>query len=115
MDPSTITLLVGIISCVIGVSTFVTGRMAKAEHNGSMETKITQALDGITAINRKLEEFSHSQHEVDLLVREHDANIKTLFRRIDELRVSMSECNQNHEILKDLAQAVANMGGGEYE
>lgn len=106
MDPATITLIIGIISCVIGVSTFVNGRMAKAEHNGSMETKISQALDGITAINRKLEEFSDSQHEVELLVRSHEEQIHTLFESIGDMKNSITTCSQTQDILKDLVHTL---------
>lgn len=77
MDAGTVTFVAGLISCVIGVSTFISGRMTKAERNGSMETKINQALEGITAINHKLEVSSHDQHAVELMVRSHEEQLKT--------------------------------------
>ena len=36
MDMGTITFVAGIISCIIGVSTFVSGGVAKGERNGGM-------------------------------------------------------------------------------
>lgn len=112
MDPATITLIVGVVSCIIGVSTFVSGRMTKAEHTGSMETKISQALEGITAINHKLEEFSNGQHEVELLVRSHEEQIRTLFNTVAEVRSDITTCSQTQEILKDLVHILNRMEGG---
>lgn len=108
MDGPTLTLLMGIISCVIGVSTFVSGRMAKAERNGSMETKIDQALDGIEDLKKKLEASANNQHAMDLMVRSHDEQIKTLFRSHTEMRAMVSENNRTHEALTELLQYVRN-------
>ncbi|MBO4543240.1 MAG: hypothetical protein J5725_08690 [Bacteroidales bacterium] len=102
MDTGTITFLIGIISCVIGVSTFITGRMAKAEKNGSMETKITQALDGISSINKKLEEFTKSQHTIDLMVNSHEEQLRTLEKEQAELRGMIDNSNQTNKLLTEL-------------
>ncbi len=106
MDASTITLLAGIISCIIGVSTFVTGRMAKAEHNGSMETKINQALEGIADISNKLERLSNDHHETDLLVRSHEEKIATLFHQQEEIRKQMHERDETNRVLSELVQVI---------
>ena len=104
MDTGTITFLIGIISCVIGVSTFITGRMAKAEKNGSMETKITQALDGISSINKKLEEFTKSQHTIDLMVNSHEEQIRNLSNAQTELRSMIDNNNQTNKLLSELLE-----------
>lgn len=109
MDMGTITFVAGIISCIIGVSTFVSGRMAKAERNGSMETKINQALEGITSINRKLENSSHEQHNIDLMVRSHEEQLKTLFRYDQDLRASIEDGNKTREVLVELLQALKSL------
>lgn len=106
MDAATITLLAGIISCIIGVSTFVTGRMAKAEHNGSMETKINQALEGITDINKKLEQLSSDHHDTDLLVRSHEEKIATLFHQDEEIHKQIHERDETNRILSELLQVI---------
>lgn len=102
MDTGTITLVAGIVSCVIGVSTFITGRMAKAEQNGAMETKITQALDGITAINKKLEAFSNSQQDIQLLTRSNEERIKNLYSITDGLKEQIENVSKTNDILSDL-------------
>lgn len=109
MDVSTITLFIGLISCAIGVSTYISGRMARAERNGSMETNIKQALEGITSINRKLEESSRSQHESELLIRSHDEQIKTLYRLNNENRALIEEGNKTRDVLVELLHAMQSM------
>ena len=47
MDLSTITFLGGIISCVIGIATFITGMNSRAQKEGVLEQKINQAIEGI--------------------------------------------------------------------
>lgn len=104
LDIPTITLIIGIVGCIIGVCTFISGRMARAERNGSMETKITQALEGIESINRKLEASSLTQHNIDLTVHSHDEQIKTLFRQYSELRALHTEGDRTREVLSELLQ-----------
>ena len=101
---SAITLVIGVIGCVIGVCTFVSGRMARAERNGSMEAKITQALEGIEGIQRKLEASALTQHTIDLTVHSHDEQIKTLFRQYAELRALHTEGDRTREVLSELLQ-----------
>lgn len=101
---SAITLIIGIIGCIIGICTFISGRMARAERNGSMETKITQALEGIESINRKLEASALTQHTIDLTVHSHDEQIKTLFRQYSELRALHTEGDRTREVISDLLQ-----------
>lgn len=109
MDQATVTFIAGVISCIIGVSTFITGRMARAERNGSMETKINQALDGITTINRKIEDFSNSQHSIELLVKSHEEQIKTLFRHEQSIRDSIENSDKTREVLIELLQVIRGM------
>lgn len=106
---SAITLIIGVIGCIIGICTFVSGRMARAERNGSMETKITQALEGIESINRKLEASSLTQHTIDLTVHSHDEQIKTLFRQYNELRALHTESDRTREVLSELLQFLRNI------
>lgn len=102
MDASTITLCVGIISCVIGVSTFVSGRMTKAERSGSMETKIDQALKGIEELKTQLRSSESNRHNTDLMVRSHDEQIRTVFRQCAELQTRIEKSDKTNEILLEM-------------
>ena len=53
MDGPTITLIIGIVGCVIGVSTFVSSLQNKAQNTGVLEQKIEQALQGIDEIKKQ--------------------------------------------------------------
>ena len=72
MNPAAITLLAGVITCVIGICSFVMGRMDNARKSGSMETKIEQALEGINRIDRKLEETSKTQNATISVIKAHE-------------------------------------------
>ena len=77
MNPAAITLLAGVITCVIGICSFVMGRMDNARKSGSMETKIEQALEGINRIDRKLEETSKTRDNVQNAIHELINYLKT--------------------------------------
>jgi septal ring factor EnvC (AmiA/AmiB activator) len=105
MDTSTVTFIAGVIVCIIGILTFVSGRMEKAERNGALETKINQALDGISSINQKLETSVTSQHNLDLMVRSHDEQLKSLEKAVED-------GNKTREVLIELLQAIKSMTKG---
>lgn len=109
MDVGTITLIMGLVSCAIGISTFISGRMTKAESNGAMEAKINQAISGIEEINKKLERSSLNQHELELLVRSHEEQLKNLYRNNDEFRRLLDENAKNREVMAQLIQAISVM------
>lgn len=106
MDGPTLTLLIGFTTCLIGVFTFISGRMEKAERNGSMETKINQALEGIADIKEKLEKSSQEHHETSLLVQSHDEKIKTLFRQDEDLHNLIHEASCTREVLMELVHTL---------
>lgn len=102
MDSSTITLCIGIITCVIGVSTFVSGRMTKAERSGSMETKIDQALKGIEDLKTQLRSSESNRHNTDLMVRSHDEQIRTIFRQYAELQSHIEKSDKTNDLLLEM-------------
>lgn len=86
MDGATITLLIGIIGCVIGVSTFVSSLQSKAQNNGVLEQKIEQALQGIDEIKKRVESSAANQSNMSLLVQSHTEQIRNMYKTIDELK-----------------------------
>ena len=102
LDPATITFVAGITSCLIGIFTFASGCMKKAERNGTIETKITQALKGIEDINHKLETSSSEQHGISLMVQSHEEQIKTLFRYYQDTKLAAEESHKIYEVLVEL-------------
>jgi hypothetical protein len=85
MDLSTITFLGGIISCIIGIATFITGMNARAQKEGVLEQKINQAIEGIEEIKKELKTTSTGQNTLALLVQSHEEKIKTLFRQFNSI------------------------------
>lgn len=102
LDASTITLVGGVISCVIGVSTFVAGRMDKSRQSGVLEEKINQALTGITDIKNDLRAQNKAQSDLGLLAKSHEEKIRTLFKQVDELHTELNSKLQLQDVLLEL-------------
>ena len=85
MDLSTITFLGGIISCIIGIATFVTGMNARAQKEGVLEQKINQAIEGIEEIKAEMKSTSTNQNALALLVQSHEEQIKTVYHQLNSI------------------------------
>lgn len=101
MDWPTVSLLLGLVSGGIGIATFISGRMAKAERSGALETKIEQALQGISDIKETLEEYSKNQHSNELVVRSHEEQLKTLFNQVKVLQDLLTNNTQTYDLLRE--------------
>lgn len=82
MDASTITFLVGIISCIIGVLTFITGRLSKAERDGRFAEKLDTCAKGIDEIKTKLGVQEIAQNQQNVILGEHEQRLKSLESRV---------------------------------
>lgn len=83
MDHSTITFLIGLISCGIGIATFVGGMNARAAKNGVLEQKIEQAIHGIEEIKAEMQRATSSQNITALQVQAHETKIQNLERKTE--------------------------------
>lgn len=87
---STISLIgciVGIISCLVGVSTFVSAQITKAKQDGVQLAKLDQCINGIEEIKSSMKE---KNHEIDATLDQHSKDItelqtqmKTVFKQIN--------------------------------
>lgn len=73
-----ITLAIGIISCVIGISTFVSGMVARSKSEGQTVEKINQCIKGIDDIKKDLKEHSTNYATLNGTVIEHAGKIHAL-------------------------------------
>jgi Tfp pilus assembly protein PilN len=73
---------VGIIGCVIGVATFSSAQVTKAEQNGVFLAKINQCVDGIEEIKKDMKE---KNKEVDRVLDEHSTAITQLQTEMKEV------------------------------
>ena len=67
--------IVGIISCVIGVSTFVSAQITKAKQDGMQIAKLDQCVNGIEEIKKSMKD---KNHEIDTVLDEHTKAITEL-------------------------------------
>ena len=76
MSPvSTITCVVGIVGCVVGIATFVSAQITKAKQDGMLIAKIDQCVNGIESIKSDMKE---KNREFDTAIDEHTRKIVRL-------------------------------------
>lgn len=83
-----ITLVCGIIACIIGVLTFIAGMVSRAKNEGVMVQKLNQALDGIEELKTDVKGVSNTQQHQALAIQAHEEQIKTLFKAVNNTEVT---------------------------
>ena len=89
--PSTIALIVGVITCVIGVLSFVSARISKAEQDGRFAEKLDNCVKGISEIKATMQSHSMTQNQQDVRLSEHEQRIKSLEARMRVVERSEKE------------------------
>ena len=72
---SLIGCIVGIVSGVVGVSTFVSAQVTKAKKDGMQIAKLDQCVNGIEEIKKEMKE---KNRELDAVIDEHTREITQL-------------------------------------
>lgn len=85
MDGATITLLIGVISCIVGILTFISGRMTRAERDGRFAEKLDTCARGISEIKTKLDIQDAAQNQQNITLGEHEQRLKILETRVKSL------------------------------
>ena len=86
MSPSeTVTFVIGIIMCTIGVASFVVGITQRAKSDGVLTNKVDSALKGIEEIKSTLTEQRDWREDIGITVASHTEQLNTLFRRVEAL------------------------------
>lgn len=80
-----VTLMIGIISCAVGVFAFISGMMQRSKSDGALENKVDNALKGIDEIKATLNEQQDISGEMRVVAAEQQQQINTLFRRVEVL------------------------------
>lgn len=86
MTPSqTITFICGVILCVIGIATFVTGLVSRAKEDGALSNKVDTALKGIDEIKQTLSEQRDWRETIGIELENHEQKIDTLFKKVESI------------------------------
>lgn len=86
MTPSqTITFICGVILCVIGIATFVTGLVSRAKEDGALSNKVDTALKGIDEIKQTLSEQRDWRETIGIELENHEQKINTLFKKVESI------------------------------
>lgn len=85
MDTSTVLFISGIISCVIGVASFVTGMVSRARNDGKLEAKLSFCLQGIEEIKQSIQNISTKQSLHNTNITECKQDIKRVDEKVNRL------------------------------
>ena len=86
-----ILFMISIITCLIGVLTFISGMMQRSKSDGILTNKVDMALKGIDEIKASLNENTIWRREISTKVEGHEQNIKTLFSRFTDLQKDIDD------------------------
>lgn len=92
---ATVTLITGVIACIIGVCTFVVGITSRAKETGILTNKVDTALKGIEEIKNTLNEQRSWRETMARDVEAHEQKIKTLFERMEDVEEELKKFRYN--------------------
>lgn len=78
-----ITVAISFTMCIIGVLTFISGRLSKAEKDGRLAEKLDTAVKGIDEIKAKLSSQEHMQNKQSIVLEQHEQRIRNLEGQIE--------------------------------
>ncbi len=82
MDGATVTLIIAVITCIIGILTFISGRMSKAERDGRLAEKLDTCVNGISEIKAKLTAQETRQNQQNVALENHEQRIVSVEKRL---------------------------------
>lgn len=86
MNPvQTISFVISLIMCAIGVMTFVSGIVQRSKNDGILSNKVDTALKGIDEIKKTLNDQRDWREEISVVTERQQQQINTLFRRVEVL------------------------------
>lgn len=80
---NSIPIIISVITCAIGVFTFIAAILSRAKDDGVLVQKINQAIEGIEELKTEVKTVTISTQSLALRINSHEEQIKTLFRMVD--------------------------------
>ena len=88
---SMLTLIIGIITCIVGVLSFVASRMKNAETNGRIAEKLDACLKSIDEVKSEVKAQTIAQNNQNIVLERHSQQIETLSMRLEHLEEMNNE------------------------
>lgn len=86
MDTSTIVFVCGVISCILGVATFVVGMITRARNDGKLEAKLGFCLQGIEEIKSSINTLTTKQTTQNNSIIKFETEIAMLQQNVQNLQ-----------------------------
>lgn len=81
LDTATISLIVGIVTSIIGISTFVSGMIGRAKQDGVLSANVEACVIGVSEIRKTLREMSCSNAVYNTKVDKLEVRVENLERK----------------------------------
>ena len=91
MDISTISTLISILMCVIGIATFVTGMITRAKSDGELTANIKFCAVGIDELKKMFNELRQSRNDDAKELAKHAERLDVLEKEVEKLRKRVGE------------------------
>ena len=82
MNGTIITTSISFIMCIIGILTFISGRLSKAEKDGRLAEKLDTCCRGIDEIKAKLTSQENAQTQQSIMIEKHEQRLISLEDRV---------------------------------
>lgn len=74
--------VVGVVTCIVGVATFTSAQLSKANQDGRLLEKVEQACAGINEIKKEMKE---KNKEIDKVIQKHSIEIAEIKQTLEHL------------------------------
>ncbi len=82
MNGATIATIISLVMCIIGILTFISGRLSKAEKEGRLAEKLDTCCRGIDEIKAKLTSQESAQTQQSIMIEKHEQRFVSLENRV---------------------------------
>lgn len=85
MDTLTISIIISIVGCFVGLAGWLSGRDKKISNDSEWRGSVNTKLDTIIGINKDVDELKKNYSEVDKKIAVVEASAKQAHHRIDDI------------------------------
>lgn len=82
---SVITLIFGLITCIIGILSFVASRIKNAEANGRIAEKLDACLKSIDEVKSEVKAQTIAQNNQNIILERHSQQIEAISIRLEHV------------------------------
>jgi len=86
----TITFVIGVVMCILGICTFVVGMLSRAKQDGALNAKVDNAIQGIAEIQATLKDQRNWREDIGVRIGEITKELEFMNHEIKELKQAIN-------------------------